>query len=269
MSDPVAATANAPDTSAEAPLNDIVDDVAADTVPQKGADQTPPFDVKALTDRALHFLATASNETLGACLVGLGAGTYLILGRVGLVLIGVVGGVVLHATWEGQSQSSGDAQQKGKISEARKRELGTQVASRILDWRDKKEKQDGDADSSDLSLKLYSGKQLDYSEFKPETAAALTELTDAVIRDYVKYVLELPHTSLSNMIQMVVFTHSACRRCFPQFVPPNPDCVHALRIRTPLPQATCRQLRRLCDALVLIHDYSPARAVSRHHGITW
>ncbi|KAL1602245.1 hypothetical protein SLS59_004933 [Nothophoma quercina] len=187
MSDPVAATANAPDTSAEAPLNDIVDDVAADTVPQKGADQTPPFDVKALTDRALHFLATASNETLGACLVGLGAGTYLILGRVGLVLIGVVGGVVLHATWEGQSQSSGDAQQKGKISEARKRELGTQVASRILDWRDKKEKQDGDADSSDLSLKLYSGKQLDYSEFKPETAAALTELTDAVIRDYVKW----------------------------------------------------------------------------------
>jgi hypothetical protein len=240
MSDPVAATANAPDTSAGAPLNDTSNDVAADTIPQKEADATPPFDVKALTDRALHFLATASNETLGACLVGLGAGTYLILGRVGLVLIGVVGGVVLHATWEGQIQSSEDTQQKGKSSETRKRELGAHVANRLLDWRDKREKQDGDADNSDLSLKLYSGKNLDYSDFKPETAAALTELTDAVIRDYVKYVLETLHTSLSNAIQMVVFTHSACRRCVSQLVPPNPHCFHAFRVRTPLPQATCR-----------------------------
>lgn len=239
MSDPVAETANAPDTSADAPLNDTSNDVAGDTIPQKEADATPPFDVKALTDRALHFLATASNETLGACLVGLGAGTYLILGRVGLVLIGVVGGVVLHATWEGQAQSSEDTH-KGKSSEARRRELGAHVANRLLDWRDKKEKQDGDADISDLSLKLYSGKSLDYSEFKPETAAALTELTDAVIRDYVKYVLEALHTSLSNAIQMVVLTHSACRRCVSQLVPPNPHCLHALRVRTPLPQATCR-----------------------------
>ncbi|KAJ4992915.1 px domain-containing protein [Stagonosporopsis vannaccii] len=188
MSDPVAATASAPDASAHEPLSDIVGGVAAaDAAPRKDAEQPPPFDVKALTDRALHFLATASNETLGACLVGLGAGTYLILGRVGLVLIGVVGGVVLHATWEGQSHNGDGGEQKGKSNEARKRELGAHVAHRILDWRDKKERQDGDEDSSELSLKLYSGKHLDYSGFKPETAAALTELTDAVIRDYVKW----------------------------------------------------------------------------------
>ncbi|KAF1354103.1 hypothetical protein EJ07DRAFT_158726 [Lizonia empirigonia] len=189
MSDPVAATPTAPDTPAVEAPDGTVEAATEDAVPHKKAEHAPPFDVKALTDGALQFLATASNETLGACLVGLGAGTYLLLGRVGLVLIGVVGGVVLQATWEGQSQTGDDTAQTGTRSEARKRELGAHVAHRILDWRDSRarEKQEGDADSHDLSLKLYSGKRLDYSEFKPETAAALTELTDAVIRDYVKW----------------------------------------------------------------------------------
>lgn len=242
MSDPVTATANAnvPVSTTDTPLNDIVDSVAVEAAPQKDvADQGPPFDVKALTDRALQFLATASNETLGACLVGLGAGTYLILGRVGLVLIGVVGGVVLHATWEGQVHG-GEHAEKGKSSEARKRELGVDVARRILDWRGNKDKQDDDTDDSNLSLKLYSGKALDYSEFKPETAAALTELTDAVIRDYVKYVLDALLRNLSNIAQMVVLTHSACRRSVPQLVPPNTHCLHAFRLSTPFSQTTRR-----------------------------
>jgi hypothetical protein len=242
MSDPVTATANAnaPASTADTPLNDVVDSFTAEAAPQKDTtDQGLPFDVKALTDRALQFLATASNETLGACLVGLGAGTYLILGRVGLVLIGVVGGVVLHATWEGQLHGGEDAE-RGKSSEARKRELGADVARRILDWRGNKDKQGGDVDDSDLSLKLYSGKALDYSEFKPETAAALTELTDAVIRDYVKYVLGTLPTNLSNIAQMVVLTHSACRRSISQFMPPDPHCLHAFRLSTPFSQTPCR-----------------------------
>lgn len=149
----------------------------------------PAVDIKALTDRALHFLATASNETLGACLVGLGAGTYLILGRVGLVLIGVVGGVVLHATWEGHSHEGANKETRGKSAEARRRELGVDIAHRVLDWRTKHAPEQGshEHDASTLSLKLYSGTKLDYSGFRPETAAALTELTDAVIRDYVKW----------------------------------------------------------------------------------
>src|SRR5277367_4066951 len=51
-----------------------------------------------LTNATLNFLSTASNETLGAFVVGLAASTYLVLGRLGLVLIGAVGGVILHAT---------------------------------------------------------------------------------------------------------------------------------------------------------------------------
>ncbi|KAF1941359.1 hypothetical protein EJ02DRAFT_455167 [Clathrospora elynae] len=156
---------------------------------QQGASNAPPFDVKALTDRTLQFLATASNETLGACLAGLGAGTYLILGRVGLVLIGVVGGVVLHATWEGHVQDGDTTEQHGKSAEARRRELGADIAHRVLDWRSSRTPADDkpDAHGDDFNVQLYSGKQLDYSVFKPQTAAALTELTDAVIRDYVKW----------------------------------------------------------------------------------
>lgn len=174
---------------------------------QKGPEASS-IDVKALTDKTLNFLATASNETLGACLAGLGAGTYLVLGRVGLILIGVVGGVVLHATWEGHASNNGIGD-KTPVQETRKRETGVDVARRVLDWRNKAtpgdEKTSGDDD--DLDVRLHSGKSLDYSDFRPETAAALTELTDAVIRDYVKCVLESLRIYMSNFVQMVVLTH--------------------------------------------------------------
>lgn len=161
---------------------------ATDCEIPKSTSSPPALDVKSITDHTLQFLATATNETLVACVAGLGVSTYLVLGRVGLVLIGVVGGVVLHATWEGD-HSDRNAKQ-GAGGEARKRELGADIAQRVLKWREQKGKANAEEsnDTSDMSLKLYSGKKLDYSEFKPETAEALTELTDAVVRDYVKYV---------------------------------------------------------------------------------
>jgi hypothetical protein len=213
------------DTPHELP---IVQSAAA----EKPAPNAPALDVKALTDRALHFLATASNETLGACLVGLGAGTYLILGRVGLVLIGVVGGVVLHATWEGSLQNGEVGEHKSKSIEARRRELGVDVAHRLLGLRDAKTQVEGarEDDNSDLSLKLYSGKPLDFSEFKPETAEALTELTDAVIRDYVKYVLCVTSVDLSNRVQMVVRPSLAFRRIVSQLRSSNTHCFPPLHV---------------------------------------
>lgn len=152
----------------------------------KDGENALPIDWKALVDGALTFLSTASNETLGGCLVGLVGGTYLILGRVGLLLIGVAGGVVLHATWESHAQGEHGPE---KSKEARRRELGADIAQRLLAWRDKSVPGTADIqDDADLSVKLYSGQELDFSDFRPETAAALTELTDAIIRDYVKYV---------------------------------------------------------------------------------
>ncbi|KAF2011849.1 hypothetical protein BU24DRAFT_396460 [Aaosphaeria arxii CBS 175.79] len=151
---------------------------------EKGKDLNPSTP---LVDNVLQFLSTSSNETLGACLAGLGAATYLVLGRVGLILIGVVGGVVLHASWEGHAQRGDDGTTLGK--EKRRRELSTDIVKRVLNWRETvtKDKSTSSEDNSDLDVLLQSGQQLDYSDFRPETAAALTELTDAVIRDYVRW----------------------------------------------------------------------------------
>ena len=197
MSDPIQPVPNlrepptdAPAPETQDPLAPVPDAPAASEPagsPPKDGENAPPFDWKALVDGALIFLSTASSETLGACLLGLVGGTYLVLGRVGLVLIGIAGGVVLHATWEGHAHR--ELHGPDQTKEARRRELGVDIAHRLLSRRDQREqeKKDGNYDDSELSVKLYSGQELDFSDFRPETAAALTELTDAVIRDYVKY----------------------------------------------------------------------------------
>ncbi len=136
---------------------------------------------RALTSQILDFLSNASNETLGACIIALGATTWLILGRLGLVLIGIVGGVVLHATWERDGQ--GHTADEANALEGRRREKGLDVVGRVLDWRQKTKGGTGPDD-----LEVPSQRTLDFSGFRPETSAALTGLTDAVVRDYVKYV---------------------------------------------------------------------------------
>lgn len=138
--------------------------------------------LQGLTDQALHFLSHASNETLGACLVGLSATTYLVLGRVGLVIIGVAGGVVLHATWEGVRHDDRDETTKQAKLEKR-REVGVDVAKRVLDWRTTRTTNEGMAED----VKVYANQQLDFSSFGPETAAALTTFSNAIIKDYVHY----------------------------------------------------------------------------------
>lgn len=128
-----------------------------------------------VTTRALRFISTATTETLGGIAVGLAACTYLVLGRVGLVLIGALGGVVLHASWEGQSALA------GTVIEAR-REKGLDVMKRVLDWRETKNDK---AEKDDEDDGVITGRG--FEGFQPETALALGELVDAVIRDYVKW----------------------------------------------------------------------------------
>ncbi|KAL8699162.1 MAG: hypothetical protein Q9201_006155 [Fulgogasparrea decipioides] len=137
----------------------------------------------------LQFLSTASNGTLGACLAGLGATTYFLLGRVGLVLIGTVGGVVLHAMWEENVLYPGDRVGSAEVGSRRRREDELDILRRALDWRMKR--QGNASDNSEVvdnvEDKVYARKSLDFSQFEPATGAALTGLTDAVIRDYVKW----------------------------------------------------------------------------------
>lgn len=131
-----------------------------------------PNNLENFTTRALNFLSTASTETIGGIAVGLAACTYLVLGRVGLVLIGALGGVVLHATWEAQSSHSG--------TEDIRREKGLDIMKRILDLREDAAKGE-DKDQDEIIV----GNS--FEGMSPETAAALNEVVDAVIRDYVKW----------------------------------------------------------------------------------
>lgn len=168
--------------------NASAEDAQSESSPMPSAPTTnKPLTTSAVLDATLHFFANASNETLGACAVGLCASTYLVLGRVGLVLIGAVGGIVLHATWESQQGAGQNADDTH--TNRRKKELGIEVAHRILDWRDRRRKQREEEDvfhettiDSDDNTKT-----LDYSDFPPEIGIALTNFTDAVIRDYVKF----------------------------------------------------------------------------------
>lgn len=127
-----------------------------------------------VTTRALRFLSTASPETIGGIAVALAASTYVILGRLGLILIGALGGIVLHAAWEGKSAAVGSL-------EDQRREKGVDIVKRILDLRDVTTSTLEEENGSEFGGSSFDG-------FQPETAAALTELVDAVIRDYVKWV---------------------------------------------------------------------------------
>ncbi|KAF2769523.1 hypothetical protein EJ03DRAFT_312240 [Teratosphaeria nubilosa] len=138
--------------------------------------------LQSLTDKTLHFLSHASNETLGACLVGLGATTYFVLGRIGLVIIGVAGGVVLHATWEGTRGDGGDKAAKAAEHQKR-REAGVEVAKRVLDWKSSRKRENDQPEDA----KLLAHRELDFSRFGPETETALNTFTDAIIKDYVHY----------------------------------------------------------------------------------
>lgn len=183
----------APATKATEPVNEALDQT----------DQDASSSVQAITDRALQFLSTASNETLGACVVGLSACTYILLGRVGLVLIGIVGGIALHASWEASSHGGPDNSHKAQEAK-RRREVGLDVVSRVLDWRAQQLRSDQAVQAEDdhLDVKLYTGKTLNYANFKPDTATALSSLTDAVIRDYVEYE-SMVQTRLSKLTTYV------------------------------------------------------------------
>lgn len=158
------------------------DSKSGDGLQQSPGELPPPVVTKTLDapstkaddplTQGLRFLSTATPETLGAIAVGLAACTYLILGKLGLVLIGALGGVVLHSTYEGQSPLIGDVK-------SIQREQSLDVVKRILDWRD--------VQPRDLEEEDESALDNSFDGFRPETGAALNELVEAVIRDYVKW----------------------------------------------------------------------------------
>jgi hypothetical protein len=173
--------------------------------------ESPAPKASELTSKVLDFLSTANNETLGACVVGLGVVTYFVLGRVGLVLIGAVGGVVLHATWEGeQGKESHDSVVEAK----RRKEVGIDIVKRLLDASGKSVsgKNENDENIQDqVDVLVSSHKELNFDDFEPATSAALDSLVDAVIGDYVKYAKNIAcnYNYDADMLQVLVLASVA------------------------------------------------------------
>lgn len=178
---------------------DTPDDVVATKVSSPPASSAPGLSTKTmppessssrsplneLLDFALNFLSNSSNEQLLGVFGLLALVTYLILGRVGLLLIGAAVGVILHAHWEGPGHAHGvDGSQTTK----KRRELALEVSKRLLDWNQRVlplTESDGDG-ALVVTPEQLSTADLEYATFRPETAAALRSLTDAVVQDYVK-----------------------------------------------------------------------------------
>lgn len=154
-------------------------DVPAQSESTGNRNETRPPQSKELLDSALNFLSNASNEALFGMFACLMVATYIILGRLGLILIGTIAGVILHASWEGGNNEPHG--HEAGLPNARRRDFSLRIANRVLDWQTRKPSADFDIKSaSDSTL------DLDYTTFRPKTAAALKSLTDAVIKDYVK-----------------------------------------------------------------------------------
>lgn len=131
----------------------------------------PIMNLEDIINSVLQFLSAASTEALVGVAVALTTLTYFVLGRIGLILIGGFAGVLLHATWE--------ARNTGDYTSIR-REHSLDVIRRLLDFREHNTKDEIHQGKDEIAT-------YNFESFQPETAAALRELVDAVIRDYVNW----------------------------------------------------------------------------------
>lgn len=130
------------------------------------------------TSQVFRFLATATPGTLGGVAVGLAATTYLVLGRLGLVLIGAFGGIVSFIQWE---------QRNVDVVRAVKGERGMDVLARLLAERKSLENAELKDENAGTETEAESAAVRSFEDLQPETREAMNELVDAVIDNYVKW----------------------------------------------------------------------------------
>ncbi|KGO60000.1 PX-associated, sorting nexin 13 [Penicillium expansum] len=177
-------------------LSDDADSQVISASPSSKDHSTPPTQdpisntaiSKELINVTLNFLSTSTNETLLGVFALLALVTYIILGRIGLLLIGVAVGVVLHASWEGSDNEHLDEASHAQKSN-RRRELALEVSNRLLDWPKRAGASDlqEEINGATSTLEDISSAELEYATFQPATAIALRTLTDAVINSYVNF----------------------------------------------------------------------------------
>lgn len=156
-----------------------------------GDKEAPPEDLQqpswaaTSAQHVMRYLSTAENEKLIAIAAGAAVVIYIIFGRLGLLFIGVVAGFLFHEVWDGAAEKDSRRGDQSPNHVKRRKELGLEVASRLLDWNPRssiiEEERDDDAGAVALN-----DDDMNFSGFRPATAAALSDLTDAILRDYVK-----------------------------------------------------------------------------------
>lgn len=167
---------------------------------------------KGPVDYMLHFLSSSDNSTLAGVAASLAIVTYVLLGRIGLLLIGLVAGVALHASWE-TADTGLNGDQTGIYSVHRRKELSLNIANRLLELSSRKRSEPNSNNGGNIAkaAEQISEPELDFSGFPPKTAAALRSLTNAVIKDYVTYVCVTYVFACSNRIQ-VTGTNQFCQQ---------------------------------------------------------
>ncbi|KAL4806960.1 PXA domain-containing protein [Aspergillus unguis] len=155
-----------------------------DTKDQLKTDTPGGVHPKQLIDLTLRFLSTCSNESLLLVLMCLMGATYIVLGRLGLLLIGATFGAVLHASWEG----AGGIHSTGTRNPNRK-QLSLDAVHRLLDWEKNRHigPDEDDSINEEGNFEGLSVLDVDISSLGPLTATAIHSLIDAAMRDYVNY----------------------------------------------------------------------------------
>lgn len=181
------------------------------TSPAPSSPANPP-DVSddSLTTKVFSFLATATPGTLGGVAVGLAATTYLVLGRLGLVLIGAFGGIVSFIQWE---------QRNVEVIRAVRGERGVDVLARLLAAKKTSEEavnKEQDTDDQDNALVRS------FDDLQPETREAMNEFVDAVIDNYVKW-------WYSPIVPSDKFFPLACRKTLTTFLTSLSNCLSRKR----------------------------------------
>lgn len=149
--------------------------------------QTPPVSIDSSDQSGndasylLQFLSNANNETAIASLIGLAIATYFVFGRLGLLLIGIILGVVLHASWE-IKECNNTTQLKLQKRKQLKR-TGLEVVDSLLQWR---------AEVNDIQQGHQAGNTNYENNYDvgnlnalPKTAGAIELLKDAILQNYV------------------------------------------------------------------------------------
>lgn len=163
-----------------------------------------------LATRIFRFIATATPGTLGGVAVGLAATTYLVLGRLGLVLIGAFGGIVTFIQWE---------QRNVEVVRAVKGERGIEVLARLLEA---KRTSKGTIRSEQGADDQEAASVSSFDDLRPETREAMNQLVEAVIDNYVKW-------WYSPIVPSDKFFPLACRRALTSFLASVSNCVSRKR----------------------------------------